>query len=181
MLPHFSGALNSANNHAVRFAWQELLSRVRWDHFLTLTLDPKRWPKSGPESWLKSVRWFLFAWHAECAIKAGLAWRDGDRLRGPWVNAWRHGRGQPIWVLALEPHRDDRLHAHVLLKLTRNLEWLDYSVGQALWQADRGICWFQRPRSQEHVSAYVVKYVVKCGGDALSFSPNFDAARMVSW
>lgn len=92
-----------------------------------------------------------------------------------------------MWVLALEPHRDGRLHAHVLVKMTRHLEWLDYTIGQDLWRngcdgrPGRGICWFEVPRSQLHVSCYVAKYVVKFGGDALTFSENFDAARMASY
>lgn len=181
MISNNSRSINTPQSLAVRFAWQELLSRCQWDYFLTLTLDPKRFPRSGPESWVKSFRWFLFTWLSESAIVAGVARKDErGRLSGSWVNAWRKGRGQPMWVLALEPHRDDRLHAHVLVKMTRYLEWLDFSAGQKLWQANRGICWFEVPKSAARVGAYVAKYVVKCGGDALTFSPNFDAARMAS-
>lgn len=181
MISATSPRFNPQNWH-VLFAWQELLSRVQWDYFLTLTYDPKRYPRSGPESWLKAWRWFLFAWLSECALQAGQAERDErGRLCGSWMNAWRKGRGQPMWILALEPHRDDRLHAHVLLKLTRHLTWLDYEVGQKLWQGSRGHCWFEVPRSRGQVAAYVAKYVVKLGSDALTLSPNFDAARMASY
>ena len=170
----------AAEPGTVMHAWAELLSRVPWDYFITLTYDPKRFPRSGEESWQSSWRWFLFAWLSRCALAAGCAQEHGTRLSGPWVNAWRKGRGRPMWVLALEPHRDDRLHAHVLVKLTRDLPWLDYRIGQKLWQSNRGICWFDKPRSQSHVAAYVAKYVVKSGSDSITLSENFDAARMAS-
>lgn len=162
--------------------WASFLSRVDWDYFVTLTLDPSRYPRSGPESWLHSWRWFLFAWLCASAEKVGQVRRDdAGRLRGPWINAWRHGRGRPMWVLALEPHRSGRLHAHVLLKLTRDLPWLDYRVGQQLWWDNRGLAQFERPRSQGHVAAYVAKYVVKLGSDALTLSDNFDASQISPW
>lgn len=166
---------------SIRWAWGEMLSRVPWSYFLTLTLDPKKYPRSGPESWASAWRWFLFAWLSRCAVQAGAAAEDGGRLRGPWINAWRKGRGQPMWVLALEPHRDDRLHAHVLLKLTRDLPWLDYKIGQRLWQENRGICWFEVPESQARVTGYVTKYVVKSCSDSLLLSENFSAPRMASY
>lgn len=162
-----------------RDQWASLLSRVAWSYLVTLTLDPKRYPRSGPESWLSMWRWWLFAWLSTCALRSGAAHTDDrGRLRGPWVNAYRAGRGQPMWVLAIEPHRDDRLHVHGLVKLTRDLPWLDYRAGHEIWQAQRGHAWIEAPRSQDQVAAYVSKYVVKCGPDALTLSPNFDAAMM---
>lgn len=186
MLSAHRERFNTATPPAVLVAWRELLSRVSWDYFLTLTFDPSKHPRSGYESWLSAWRWFLYAWLSRCAMAAGDAWQDPQtgRIRGPWANAYRKGRGQPMWVLALEPHQDGRLHAHVLLKLTRYLPYLDYRIGQDLWRKGcdgrpgRGICWFEVPRSQAHTAAYVAKYVVKFGSDALTFSPNFDAARM---
>lgn len=158
--------------------YASLLSRVGWSYLITLTLDPKRFPRSGPESWLKMWRWFLFTWMATCAMKAGQAWKDGHRIKGPWANAYRHGRGQPMWILATEPHRDDRLHAHGLVMLTRDLPWLEYAEGHKIWRAERGLAWIEAPKSQARVAGYVSKYVVKGGPDALTFSPNFDAAMM---
>lgn len=173
---HSSSSLEQCK---VRHGWGDLLSRQPWSYFLTLTFDPKRFARSGPESWLSSWRWFLFAWLSECAIQAGKAHRDDrGRLHGPWANAWRHGRGRPVWCLALEPHADGRLHAHVLLRLTSDLPWLDWSVGQRLWADARGLCRFEVPRSKDHVSNYVAKYVVKFGSDAITLSENFDAPRM---
>lgn len=83
-----------------------------------------------------------------------------------------------MWVLALEPHQDGRLHAHVLVKLAGQMKRLDWSAGARLWNESRGLCRFEVPRSQDHVAAYVAKYVVKFGSDALTLSENFDAARM---
>ena len=163
----------------VRDGWSSLLTRVPWDQFITLTLDPKRFPRSGQESWLSSWRWFQFTWLTACAENAGEAWQDDKgHWRGSWVNAWRHGRGRPMWALAVEPHRDDRLHAHVLLRLTRGLPWLDWKIGADLWWANRGRAWFERPRSREHVCDYVAKYVLKSGSDSVFLSGNFDAPRM---
>lgn len=180
----------------VRHEWAALLGRVPWDYFVTLTFDPKRHPRSGVESWVKAWRWFLFAWVCACAKAAGQcrewdrpeAWQETERgtwrrrpgrvgLSGPWINAWRRG-ARPSWVLALEPHQDGRLHAHVLVKLSGDLRRLDYRVGQDLWRGSRGVCWFEKPRSRERVAEYVAKYVTKWGSDALTFSENFDAARL---
>ena len=122
--PRTVGSQEVQLSKRVRRGWSDLLCRVDWDLFVTLTFDPKRFPRSGPEAWLSSVRWFLSAWLEECAVLTGLAFRAGDKLRGPWANAWRHGRGRPMWALALEPHRDGRLHAHVLLKLAGQMRRL---------------------------------------------------------
>lgn len=158
-----------------------LLARVAWTYMVTLTVDPKRFPRMGPESWLKAWRWFLYTWLSTCAVEAGQARRDPDgRMRGPWVNAYRAGRGCPMWILATEPHRDDSLHAHSLVKLTRDLPWLDYKVGHRIWNRDRGHAWIESPRDQVHVVGYVSKYVMKGGLDGLTFSPNWDAARMAT-
>ena len=185
---HPSAVFQSINQRT-EAAWQELLSRCDWDYFVTLTVDPRRFPvvrgkrrvpRMQGESWLKAWRWFLFQWIRACAIRSGRARQEGDRLRGPWINAWRHGRGRPMWVLALEPHRDGRLHAHALVKMTRDLPWLDYKVGVDLWWKDRGIAWFERPRSQSDVQRYVTKYVTKHegGSGSLYLSQNCDFARM---
>jgi len=176
---HSATVGDGVDARAVRDGYAELLARVPWSYFVTLTYDPKRHPRSGEESWRKSWEWFLWAWLRSSAIAAGQAWED-DRgnLRGPWVNAWRKGSGRPVWVLALEPHRDDRLHAHVLLRMTRNLPWLDWKVGQVLWRSNRGGCWFEAPRDHEHVTRYVAKYILKSGSEGLFLSPNFDAPRM---
>lgn len=169
------------NLEDVRAGWASLLTRVPWDQFITLTFDPNRFPRGGQESWLSAWRWFQFNWLGSCAEKAGQAWRDqAGRWHGSWANAWRHGRGRPMWALALEPHRDDRLHAHVLLRMTRELPWLDWKLGSDLWWANRGRCWFERPRSREHVCAYVAKYVLKSGSDSVFLSDNFDAPRMTA-
>lgn len=166
----------------VREGYAELLSRVPWSYFVTLTADPKRYPRMGFESWTKAWVWFHYQWLKSAAIAAGQArWDDqAEKLRGPWANAWRRGSGHPQWALALEPHRDDRLHAHALVRLTSDLPWLDYRIGQELWsKSGRGSwCRFEVPRSPADVCSYVSKYVVKCGSDAITFSDNFEAPRM---
>jgi hypothetical protein len=154
---------------------------VPWSYFVTLTADPSRYGRVGPELWLKSWRWFHYEWLKECAVATGRAHVDeAGKLRGPWANGWRHGKGHPIWVVGLEPHRDGRLHCHALLRLTGELQRLDYQIGQALW-AKRGrgrICRFEVPRSRDDVCVYVSEYVAKGGSDAITFSENYDAPRM---
>jgi len=169
-------------NRRAQAAWAELLGRVAWDYFVTLTVDPRRWPRMGEEAWRKAWSWFMYAWIAECAVRAGQAVYDRGRVRGPWANAWGKGRGRPMTVLALEPHRDGRLHAHALVKLTRDLKWLDYSVGHEIWNRERGRAWIERPHDAEHVVRYVTKYVTKhqYGSGSIDLSENFDAARLDS-
>lgn len=173
-------AIERVNQRAVRDGWASMLNRVPWSLFVTLTFDPKRYPRSGPESWLSSWSWFQHAWLSEAAIAAGQAWRDqAGYIRGPWANAWRHGRGRPMWALALEPHNDGRLHAHGLLKFPPGVERLDFAEGQKLWAANRGKwCRFEVPRSHDHVCGYVAKYILKDSGECLHLSPNFEAPAM---
>lgn len=159
--------------------YAELLSRVAWTYLVTLTMDPKRFPRSGPESWLKAWQWFIFTWCASCAVKSGLArWGEDGRLKGSWANANRRGAGAPMWVLATEPHRDDRLHVHALVKAPSMLPRLEYSEGHRIWNEARGWAWIEAPKDQGHVVSYVSKYVLKFGPDGLRLSPNFDAPRM---
>lgn len=176
--------INVRARAAVRDAWVELLGRVGWDLFITLTLDPRRYARSGQESWLKAWEWFLWTWCKETAIGDGVAWEDDHtgKLKGPWANGWRHGR-RPMWVLVMEPHDNGKLHAHVLLKFNAGgLLRLDWAAGQAIWEANRGKwCRFEVPRSQDDVCGYVAKYVLK-GGDlalgSLVLSDNFQAPRI---
>lgn len=170
----------SANRQAVHQGYTELLSRVPWSYFVTLTADPKR-GRMGPESWLKSWRWFHYEWLKECAVATGRAWAGDDgQVHGPWVNRWRAGKDRPVWVVGLEPHRDGRLHCHALLRLTGDVQRLDYERGQSLWsRRGRGAwCRFEVPRNRADVCAYVSDYVSKGGSDAIYFSDTYDAPRM---
>ncbi len=49
-----------------------------------------------------------------------------------------------------------------------------------VWNRERGLAWFEKPRDQDHVTRYVSEYVVKHEGGpgALCLSPNLDCARL---
>lgn len=160
-------------------AYTELLKRVEWSLFATMTFDPKRYPRSSEMVWISSWRWFLFTWMKETALDYGqLRVTEAGRYRGPFINAWRRGQGRPMWVLAFEPHRDNRLHCHVLMKLKREMN-LDWKKGCDIWYKNRGICWFEKPVDQHQVCNYVTKYFSKSGtSDAFVFSENFDSPKM---
>lgn len=176
-------AEGSAAREQVHAGYAELLSRVPWSLFVTYTTDPKRVAHMGFESWRKSIPWHLRTWLAESAIRAGLARRPypdhPERLRGPWANRWRAGKDHPQFAIAIEPHRDDRPHAHALVRMPAGVPvWLDWKLGCDLWWKHHGRCWFELPRSVGDCCGYVAKYVTKCGSDAISFSDNFEAPRM---
>ena len=172
--------VNENHKQAARAAWAEFLGRMPWDYFGTLTVDPKRFPRMGEEGWHKAWEWFLHEWWMQSARACGGAWKHGDRWRGPMANEWRKGKRRPQWVQAIEPHRDGRPHCHTLIKLSGQLQRLDYSIGHRIWNENRGFGWFEKPRSQQDVADYCSKYVTKheYGSGALTLSPNLDIARM---
>lgn len=180
-------------------AWAELLGGYVWDYFVTLTRDPGRAGRFGPENLVKAVEWFLRSWQIESAIGAGVCeriarpgwvavadrvcgrivrgqvWGEREKLRGPWWNAYRARIGHPVWVLGVERHRDGRLHAHLAVRLASVLlRRLDFSAGHKLWNNSYGFSWIQSARSSGAVSRYVSKYVAK--GD-IELSPNFSSGR----
>ena len=182
----------------VKAAWVELLSRMQWNLFVSLTVSPrvrnvwgeperfdypgrKFYRGVGQESLSKAWKAWLYKVLELQAITDGLAEiveRDGKRrVCGPWVNAWRKGKGLPVWVLGLERARPGaRLHGHALLKLPDRIPWVDYRMARERWNQPNGFIRIEQPRDQRHVRAYVSKYVVK-GGD-LELSDSFVAPRM---
>lgn len=154
--------------------WVELLTRYRWDVFATLTW---RNPTSA-EVIIKNLKWWLWNWQLETAIKRGLAWLDDEcKARGPWANAYRRGRRRPVWVIGIEPHKSGRLHAHAMIQWDDGLNDLNRQHGWRIWHSAYGRARIEPPRSQEDVAEYCSKYVVKDGD--VTLSPSFKAARMV--
>ncbi len=186
-------ALNSEN---VRAGWAEFLARYQWDVFATLTYAGNVWAE---EKVLRNFRTWLHKWQERTAIERGLCKirtkerRDGYgrvtvthvHRSGAWSNNIRKGRGHPVWVLGVEPHKSGRLHAHAIIKWSNLLPNLERRLGWHLWHEPRaksgfgfGVARIEPPQSQGDVATYVSKYVVK-GGD-LYLSPSFDAARLVA-
>lgn len=172
---------------SVREGYAELFSRVPWSLFVTYTTRPCKAGETrasrglSSEAWRKAVPWHLHTWLRESAIRSGEAWFDqaAGKLRGRWANRWRAGKEFPQWVIAIEPHRDDRPHVHALVRLPSSVpSWLDWKLGCDLWWKDHGKAWFEVPRDQAAVSRYLGKYVAKCGSDAIHFSDNYEAPRM---
>jgi len=94
-------------------------------------------------------------------------------LYGPaWHRRPHHGIQ---WARGSEFHKDGRLHYHALLSaptadlnsLTSRYRWHEW------WYREFGRNQIEQPRSQNDVSAYVSKYVVK--GGVVDFSNNFGA------
>ena len=114
---------------------------VRFTHFITLTFDSSLAPG---------------ATRAALAL-AALAWSR--------VRKWLRRRGLKRFLRVAElGERGGRLHLHVLVQLG----WLDYrALHHELRRAGFGrVADFQKLRNKRGVTAYVTKYVSKCGRGA---------------
>lgn len=168
----------------LRLAWLELLTRYRWDCFATLTYDPRRRVGLGsPSGWkvTRDVSTWMSRWMGDCAVNRGWArWEDdrgGQRLRGWYWNRVREGRDASVWALGIEAHRSGALHGHVLIKFPACFGKVDRSEGWKLWFEWHGRADLEPPRSQAHVSEYVLKYVLKDGSE-LVLSSSFRASTL---
>lgn len=141
-------------------AYAELLSRQNWHWFLTLTFKPDHEKASGgmhPEKADKAFRVLLSKINREVY---GVRW-------------YKRPDGGVMWARGQEFHKDGRIHFHAvaaapnddLNNLTRRMRWVDW------WWKEFGIARIEAPRSQEDVTGYVSKYVVKDG--EVDFSPNY--------
>jgi len=153
----------------------------RWHYFCTLTLDNDH---AGVESLTlqKHVRAFVKRWFFEEGARRGYATRvvradrrDGFeyvRFQGAAVDWWKNGNLTWKWVAGLEPQRNGRLHAHLLLHVPRfGRVWdgrLDYRTGWDAWAW--GGTRFEKPRNPVAVPNYLAKYVLSGGDVVLSDS-----------
>lgn len=158
----------------LRLAWVRLLGRYPWDCFATLT-----WAKApGDEQVRRDFRTWLFTWMGNVAVQRGLArWvasRDGQRLRGWWVNQRRKGRHEVVFALGVEPQRSGRLHVHSLLRFPPCFGEVYRGDGWESWKDRHGFARLEPPKSQDDVAGYVSKYVVKPEAD-LVVSESFQA------
>jgi len=149
---------SSSSRSVLREAWAEFLGRVPWHVFATLTY---RRP-TGAEVLIKNINRWLWLWQLKTAIERGqasLAYDGGHdpfgppprdrtshprRARGPWPNAYRHGRCYAQWVAGIEPHKSGRLHAHVMIHWSDRLNGLRRTDGWKLWCSSSS-AWIRRP------------------------------------
>lgn len=145
---------------SANLGYVELLSRVCWHWFVTLTFRPDHQLASGgmhPEKADKAFRVLLSKINREIY---GTRW-------------YKRPDGGLCWARGQEFHKSGRIHFHAVVaapdadlnELTRRMRWVDY------WWEEFGIARIERPSSQDHVTAYISKYVTKDG--EVDFSPNF--------
>lgn len=142
--------------------YAELLQRVPWQQFWTLTFKLSKTSRTGgmhEEAADKAFRYFV-----SCLNRS---------IYGPkWASRW-HGGIQ--WARGQEFHRDGRLHFHAvaaaptddLNRLASRYEWHEW------WYREFGRNRIEAPRSQADITGYVSKYVTK--GGVVDFSRNFGA------
>lgn len=146
----------------VAAGFADLLGRVSWQQFWTLTFRVKRAGRTGgvhEEAADKAFRFFVSSINRE--------------LFGPrWSKRW-HGGLQ--WARGQEFHRDGRLHFHAvassptgdLNQQISRYQWHEF------WYREFGRNRIEAPRSQQDVAGYLAKYVTK--GGTVDFSKNFGA------
>lgn len=141
-------------------AYAELISRERWDWFLTLTFRPKSELQTGgvhPERADKAFRVLVSMMNRQIF---GVRW-------------YRSLETQIVWVRGQEFHKSGRIHFHAMFagpdrdldRSYRRMSVVDW------WWREFGIARVERPTSQHDVSGYVAKYAAKDG--EVDFSPNF--------
>lgn len=142
--------------------YAELLQRIPWQQFWTLTFRPSKSGRNGgmhDEAADKAFRYFVSCLNRE--------------VYGPkWSGRW-HGGIQ--WARGQEWHRDGRLHFHAvaaaptddLNRLASRYAWHEW------WYREFGRNRIEAPRSQADITGYVSKYVTK--GGMVDFSKNFGA------
>lgn len=158
--PDLLHVMRPADYQAAGYA--ELLQRVPWQQFWTLTFRVSKSGRNGgmhEEAADKAFRYFVSCINRE--------------IYGPkWSTRW-HGGIQ--WARGQEFHRDGRLHFHAVTatatddinRLMSRYEWHEF------WYREFGRNRLEAPRSQLDITGYVSKYVTK--GGTVDFSKNFGA------
>lgn len=143
-------------------AYSQLLQRVPWQQFWTLTFRVEQLGRNGgvhPEKADKAFRFFV-----SCINR---------QVYGPkWAGCWHRGIQ---WARGQEWHKDGRIHFHAvaaaptddLNRLVSRYEWHEW------WFREFGRNRIEAPRSQADITGYVSKYVAK--GGEIDTSPNFGA------
>lgn len=146
----------------VASGYADLLTRVPWQMFATLTFRPDRGGRTGgmhPESAAKAFRFFV------SSINRELYGRE-------WGRRWHYGIQ---WATGQEFHKDGRLHLHAVLAApTGDLyRLIRFDSWHTFWRKEFGNNRLERPRSQRDAAGYIAKYVAKDG--EVDFSKNFGA------
>lgn len=142
--------------------YAELLQRVPWHQFWTLTFRADRGGRTG-------------GMHSEAADKAFryfVSCLNRELYGANWGKRWHRGIA---WARGQEFHRDGRLHFHAvaaapdgdLNRLMSRYAWHEW------WYREFGRNRLEQPRSQADIAGYVSKYVTK--GGEVDFSRNFGA------
>lgn len=143
-------------------AYAELLQRIPWQQFWTLTFRADQVGRTGgvhPEKADKAFRFFV-----SCINR---------QVYGP---AWSKRPHRGIqWARGQEFHKDGRIHFHAvaaaptddLNRLVSRYEWHEF------WFREFGRNRIEAPRSQVDITGYVSKYVAK--GGEVDTSRNFGA------
>lgn len=159
---HADGVHLLRERDRVAESYADLLQRVAWQQFWTLTFRVSKAGRSGgvhEEAADKAFRYFV-----SCINRS---------VYGPkWSTRW-HGGIQ--WARGQEFHKDGRLHFHAvaaaptddLNRLINRYEWHEF------WYREFGRNRIEAPRSQCDVTGYLSKYVTKDG--SVDFSRNFGA------
>lgn len=167
------------NSQAIRDGWVELLAREQWDCFATLTFN-KPWRNENHAA--GAFRAWLFQWCEQQAVERGLCkllplCKGRPRRSGWWWNQWRKGSARPVYVVGVEPHQSGNLHLHAVIRHSLSLPDLNRREGWKLWKNCHGICRIEPPRSNDDVSSYLSKYVVKDGD--LFISESFQSCTVL--
>lgn len=142
--------------------YAELLRRIAWHQFWTLTFRADRGGRTG-------------GMHGEAADKAFrffVSSINRDLYGANWGKRWHRGIQ---WARGQEFHKDGRLHFHAvtaaadgdLNKRMSRYAWHEF------WFREFGRNRLEAPRSQADIAGYVSKYVTK--GGEVDFSGNFGA------
>lgn len=143
-------------------AWGELLSRYRWDAFVTLTYAN---PCRSTEKVTRDFRRLLYRWQRRMADASGrpLKW---------FKRRYVAGKIRTVFVLGIEKHRSGSYHAHAIVRFDPQLGEPYLKDGWDIWfnEMSQGMCRIERPKKQIGVAIYVAKYVAKEGEIVLSDS-----------
>jgi len=156
--------------------WADLLARQTWHEFSTLT-----WAKEPcEEQAARAPHYWLQRRIDQELERRELAWRNGrGHWTGPLGRKRRSQRIQARYVLAIEQGaRYGRRHVHAIVRWPDILgsTFPPYASGYAEW-AKYGRAKLEAPKCQEHVSAYIAKYIAKSGSE-LVLSRGLDLARL---
>lgn len=141
---------------AAKQAWIQAARRHEWDIFATLTTcnrvhDPTKLTRAA-ELWIQ--KWLIHEAQKRPGIEIEVSFdKDGNtrvHLQGPLGNAIRNRRKNctPVWLAAVESHRESGFHLHVLIRTPPELKTWDKALGAQCWA--KPIIYNQRPKGRNN-------------------------------